>query len=146
MSLFSPQKRLIFRYLPFILRSNIRRENKQEESTVHLLFSVYLDGNDGRKRKRFISKTCVEPQLVSACNRAGSLHDVYSSHGRHGIFIVLEAIESLVSSSFTSPACIELCSPQFGWNKMDGNLVPDGSLISFQEYLGLILICRAKSK
>lgn len=67
MSLFSPQKRLIFRYLPFILRSNIRRENKQEESTVHLLFSVYLDGNDGRKRKRFISKTCVEPQLVSAC-------------------------------------------------------------------------------
>lgn len=91
MSLFSPQKRLIFRYLPFILRSNIRRENKQEESTVHLLFSVYLDGNDGRKRKRFISKTCVEPQLVSACNRGGSLHDVYSSHGRHGIFIVLEA-------------------------------------------------------
>lgn len=77
MSLFSPQKRLIFRYLPFILRSNIRRENKQEESTCYFQFTsmeMMEENENDLSRKRAWNRSWYPPVTVqdryTTCIRA----------------------------------------------------------------------------
>lgn len=143
------EKRLISRYLLFILRSNIHRENKQEESTVHLLFSQFTSmetmKENGLSRKRLWNHRL----LIPACNRGGSLHDVYSSHGKQAgtpEFSLFSKRRSRRKPRFEFVYFPRMYRTLFPAISMQQNEWKFGSLISFQEYLELILICRAKRK